>query len=189
MSGLSASIWVHVRFYRKLQAGYILGPQLKGESLAQGTTPFAFKFQIRENWQFWNTDGYHHFGFHTYTGGEQFHCIDWPNHSAEYVENHVGVWHCYEIAVQPSTRSLKCWIDGVQYTNWTGSDFVESSTMIPNILYVSCYYGWAGAESPQTQSYYIDDLIIKSGTDAEETAGTLYIGLDESSPSRTLFRP
>lgn len=129
-----------------------------------------------------------HFGFHTYHGpgnGEYFYCIDHPTgHSALYVEELLGVWHCYEVAVQPSTRSIKFWFDGTPYTNWTDSFFCEATDITPQRLTQGYYYGRDddGDRTAQTNNYWNDDIIVKSGTDEEESDGDLYIGLTDGGP-------
>ena len=158
----SASAWTYVRWYQKLETGYQLGSQLKGISMmGAGGTGFLWKFQIRQTYDIpaYLFDEHWHFGFHSYLGGEKFTGIHNPH-----AEEVIGAWHCYEVGVQPSTKSLKLWIDGVLKANWTNSAFVEDATLGPNKLNVSCYYGYDadGARSPKTQSYYIDNLVISN---------------------------
>ena len=169
----SVSSWTHVRFYQKFEQGYVFGSQVKGYYLGSSSGNHVAKFQIRRYTTIpgYYTDSHWHYGFHTYSGGEQF--ISANNVGQEvYPDEQVGEWHCFEFAVQPSTRSLKLWIDGDLKMDLTNSDLVEDYS--PSSLLISMYYGYDadGSRSPKTQSEYIDNIVISNS----------YIGPTGSSP-------
>jgi hypothetical protein len=183
----SASSWTYVRWYQKWCQGtnkfsFVdqLVPQEKGFYFSGGGSTYAWKFQVRGTWRIpgYDSDGHNHFGFHSYVGGEKF--ATWTNHDAPYPEDHADdcEWHYYEIGVQPSTKSLKLWIDGVLKVSWINSDFVEDSAIQPSGLWIPLQYGWPGAESPKTQSFFIDNIVVSNSY-----IGPLDLASDTTPPS------